>query len=134
MWWVAVQDLCHARIEGHRLPLWAGGQVGGRQRVRDGAVFERELIEVMGQTAFAGLESSAAVVRHEGGQSQWIATAQETPGAVNGVHPGLDQIGCVAEIVQPCCGDEQAAVREVHGDHELPGSLGDGLHVSPSIG
>jgi len=130
---VAVKDFRHARVEGHRLPLRAGGQVGGGQRVRDRAVFEHELIEGVGEPTFTGFESSAAVVSHERGEPQREVAAQEVVGAVYGMHSGLGQFGCVADVVQPSSGDKQVAVREVHGGYELPGPLGDGLHVSPSV-
>jgi hypothetical protein len=95
------EDVLETLCGAHRKPSRSGGHICEGEHV----VYERvggriELTELIPEQSHLSFDSCATVVSDEGDHGVGDADPGEVPGAVDGVMPGLYQMGCVADVVE----------------------------------
>jgi hypothetical protein len=106
----------------------------GQRIVEDHACGGKLAAQLASEAAFLGFDDSAGVMRDQTAQDRVgeMCVAQ-VPGAVERMKAGLDQLGRVADVVQPRSGFEQIGViTENRGKRS--GSRRDPLNMRPAAG
>src|SRR5215472_17175431 len=109
---VARSYLGEAIMDREGIAVRARGYVAVGKRVGQCARGSGELLEQRSaQTAFLGLDDGAGVMRDETAQHRvGVLDIAEVAGSVERVEAGVDQVGGVADIMEPRGGFEQVRI------------------------
>jgi hypothetical protein len=132
---VAGADVSEALFDVHVLPVRACGHVAVDQRVREVGAGGLELPgQLGGEATFGCFDHGARVVSHQSAEHvTGLRGVAEVPGAVERVKAGVDEVGCVPDVVQQGGGGEQVGVGAQDGG-ETAGLGGNAQSVCPTSG
>ena len=132
---VAVMYLGEPPFDQHRLAVRTGGHVAASQHAGQDVRRRVELrTQDTGESAFAGFDEGAGVVRDQPAQHGiGVLGVAQVPGAIELMQTGGGEAGGVADVVQPRGGFQQTGVRAGNRcQAACPG--GDALDVCPAAG
>ena len=120
-------------MHGHHVPARICRQVAISQRIAEEPARRAELAaQLADKAALLGLDDSAGVMRDQRAQ-HWVGALDvaEVPGAVERMKAALDQLGRVADVMQPRGSFQKIGVL-AKDRGKGPGSRGDPLDVVPA--
>ena len=126
---VADQDLVNPGVEVEGLPGGAGRHVGEDQRIEDGGVLPLVDGQLCRQTALLCFVNGPGVVSYQPHETRRRTQCFQVTGTVEGMDPGVTQLGGVTDVVQPCSGDEEIPVSLRHSRDSLLSPSGHSLSV-----
>lgn len=95
------EDVLETLCGTHGEPCRSGSHIREGEDIGYERVGRRiELTELIPEQSHLSFDSRATVVSDEGDHGVGDADPGEVPGAVDGVMPGLYQMGCVADVVE----------------------------------
>lgn len=131
---VTAQNLLYPRLEGHRLALRAGGEIGGSQDVGCGTDLAGEFGQRFREAALGGLVPATAVMCHEGSEPRRESATPQMPRTVNRVHAGVDKARRISKIVKPGRRNDQDALGDLNVLGEFLRASANSLHMPPAVG
>ena len=130
---VAIEDSVDAPLDANLVTVDVSCQVGERQHVEQVADRSRKLRNLLAKSALGCLVFSSRVVRNQPDHVVRSTQPPEVPRPVDGVATGVNQPGCMTDVVQPCGGSKEAGVlpRQQRGANEVRSARDSGAVPEP---